>query len=298
MPRNAALRLTLRQLQIFVAIARAGSTTAAAAQIALSQSATSAALNELESLLGGKLFNRAGGRLILNEHGRSMLPRARRLLDAAQAIEAQVGPPHLRIAASTTTGNYVLPALIADYRRKDDAAHFALEIGNTQRVARAVADFEADVGFIEGPTSQPRLDLIPWMTDELLVVASPRHRLARKREVSVADLGETMWLLREPGSGTREVVEAALLPRLLRMRSGGDFGSTEAIKQAAAEGLGITCLSRHAVADFVKLGRLVALRTALPALRRPFYLILAEHRFLTPALERFIAHCLAYRPRK
>ena len=298
------MRLTLRQLEIFVAVARAGSTIAAAERIALSQSATSAALNELESLLGTQLFNRVGGRLILNEHGRSMLARARLALDAAQGIERDFGgedgapAPQLAIAASTTTGNYVLPKLIAAYRRREDA-RFALEIGNTQRVARAVVTFEADLGFIEGPTTEQELELVPWMKDELVVVCSPRHPLARaRRKLSFADLGEATWLLREPGSGTREVVEAALLPRLHRLQTAVDLGSAEAIKQAAAEGLGITCLSRFTVADQVKLGRLVVLRTALPKLQRTFYLVRHERRFVTPTLQRFLDFCLAYPRRK
>jgi DNA-binding transcriptional LysR family regulator len=298
-------RLTLRQLQIFAAVARAGSTMAAAQEIALSQSATSAALNELEALLGGKLFNRVGRRLVLNEHGRSMLPQARWLLDAARAIESQFGragrspAPQLRVAASTTIGNYVLPKLIAAYRRKEDAAQITVEIGNTGQVAKAVADFEVDLGFIEGPTTQPQVAVIPWMTDELVIACSPRHPLARAhgarrgagRKVTLAELRQATWLLREPGSGTREVVERVLQPHLHRLRTETDLGSAQAIMEAAAEGLGITCLSSHALGDMVRLERLVVLETTLPALRRTFYLIHHERRYMSPTLERFIAHC-------
>ena len=298
------LRLTLRQLQIFVAVARAGSTMAAAERIALSQSATSAALNELESLLGGKLFNRVGRRLVLNEHGRSMLPQARAALAAAQDIESEFGSeggspaPHLLVAASTTIGNYVLPRIIAAYRRRERAARIEVEIGNTQRVARAVAEFEADLGFIEGPSPEPDLKMVPWMEDELVVVASPRHALAgASRKVPLAALAEATWLLREEGSGTREVVERALLPHLHRLRTEVELGSAEAIKQAVAEGLGITCLSRHAVADQLALGRLVALRTALPRLRRTFYLVHHVRRYVSPTLAAFIAHCTTPRSR-
>jgi len=307
-PRDSALRLTLRQLQIFVAVAAAGSTAAAARRIALSQPATSAALNELEALLGGRLFDRVGGRLVLNEHGRTMLPEARVLLDAAQTLESQFGAggrihaPHLRLAASTTIGNYLIPPLVAAYRRVQPGARFSVEIDNTEHVARAVAEYEADLGFIEGPTAEPGLVLQPWLTDELVVVAAPTHplaRAARRRRLTLAQLADATWLMREPGSGTRAVVEDTLLPLLHRMRSDTDLGSAEAIRQAAAAGLGITCLSRHVVADLVTLKRLVVLRTPLPALRRPFYLVRPERRRATPALERFIAHCrAAYRARK
>lgn len=303
-----ALHLTLRQLQIFAAVARAGSTTAAAREIALSQSATSAALNELEALLGGKLFNRVGRRLVLNEHGRSMLPQARGLLESARAIESQFGKagrstaPQLRIAASTTIGNSVLPKVIAAYRRKEGAAQIAVEIGNTRQVVKAVASFEVDLGFIEGPTTEPQVKVIPWMSDELVIACSPRHPLAarrgKRRRASLQELGEATWLLREPGSGTREVVERVLQPQLHRLRTETDLGSAEAIMEAAAEGLGITCLSRYTVADMVALGRLVVLETTLPALRRTFYLTHHEHRYMSPTLERFIAHCQAAIPKR
>lgn len=300
---SPALRLTLRQLQTFVAVARAGSTTAAAEEIALSQSATSASLNELEDLLGGKLFNRVGRRLVLNEHGRSMLPEARLLLDAARAIESEFGAgggssaPRLRIAASTTIGNWLLPKVIAGYRRKEQAARVAVEIANTWQVARAVAHFEADLGFIEGPTTEPHIRMVPWRTDELVIACSPRHALARgrraRRKVSIEELSAATWLLREAGSGTREVAERALLPHLHRLTTEIELGGTEAILQAAAEGLGLTCVSRATVKDMVSLGRLVVLDTALPAMRRTFYLVHHERRHMSPTLERFIAHCMA-----
>ncbi len=306
--RNAAMRLTLRQLQIFAAVATAGSTTAAAADIALSQSATSAALNELESLLGRKLFSRAGGRLLLNEHGRSMLPAARWVLDAAHGIESQFGRGglptalNLRIAASTTIGNYLLPRVIAGYSRSGEGARFALDIGNTEQVVRAVVAFDVDLGLVEGPVIEPDLRVIPWMNDELVVVASPRHGLAlagRSGKVALESLREATWLLREPGSGTREVVEGALLPHVHRLRTGAVFASSEAIKQAVAEGMGLTCLSRHAIADLVEMGRLVILPTRLPRIERTLYLIHHEHRYLSPALGRFIDFCVSsYRPRK
>jgi DNA-binding transcriptional LysR family regulator len=294
-------RLTLRQLQAFVAIARAGSTMAAAEDIALSQSATSASLNELEDLLGGRLFNRVGRRLVLNEHGRSMLPQARFLLDAAQAMENDFGrggrspAPRLRIAASTTIGNWVLPPVIASYRREQQDARIAVEIGNTSQVAQAVAQYEVDLGFIEGPTQEPHIRVQPWREDELVIVASPRHALARgaRRRLTPEELAAATWLLREPGSGSREVVERALQPHLHRLQAEIELGSSEALVQAAAQGVGVACVSRYAVEDMVKLGRLVVLRTALPPVRRSLYLVQHQRRYVSPTLERFIAHCLA-----
>src|SRR3954470_15720637 len=121
------MRITLRQLSIFKAVADAGTTTAAALRLALSQSATSAALNELESVLGARLFDRIGTRLVLNDTGRGLLPQARALLDGAAGIEREFGlgsgqgeagaPSLLRVGASTTIGNYLLPTVVAAWGR-------------------------------------------------------------------------------------------------------------------------------------------------------------------------------------
>ena len=256
------MRLTLRQLEIFVAVAHSGSTVGAAQLVALSQSATSGAVIELERALGTRLFDRVGKRLLLNEHGRDLLPRALALVDGAVQIEqsdAQGAAAHvagLRIAASTTIGNYVLPRLLAAYRSNFGAnlgsngdafvARTRVLIANTADVAAAIVRFEADVGFIEGPCHEPDVRISPWLNDELLIVAAPLHanvtnRSARK--VTVKALNQARWLLREPGSGTREAVEQALLPHH-HLDAGIEFGNSEAIKRAAAEGLDYSLAGR------------------------------------------------------
>ncbi len=302
MPALPATRVTLRQLQIFIAVADRGTTTAAASDLALSQSATSAALNELESLLGTRLFDRVGKRLAMNDGGRTLLPQARRLLEGAQSLEARFAlegpddPFRLQIGASSTIGNYVLPPLVASFLRRHRAGRLELRIGNTRDIASAVASFAVDIGFIEGPSHAHETRTLRWRDDELVIVAAPTHPLARKAvrtKVSAASLREANWLLREPGSGTREAVEHALLPHVTELRSSVELGSTEAIKLGAAEGLGLACLSRRVVADFVALERLTVLRTTLPPLHRAFSLILHEQKFVSPAMERFIAHCQA-----
>jgi DNA-binding transcriptional LysR family regulator len=298
------LRLNLRQLLIFIAVADAGSTTAAGHRVSLSQSATSAALNELEHLLGARLFDRVGKRLLLNDSGRELLPQARALLDNASGIERAFGvdapgasnalATQLRIGASTTIGNYLLPALVASYQREWPTAHIDVRIGNTRDVSSLVGRFEVDMGLIEGPCHEREVRAENWIEDELVIVCAPGHTLLGgnpQRRLNVTTLRQGPWLLREPGSGTRETVDQALLPHLDQIREGMQFGSTEAIKQAAAEGLGLTCLSRYAVQDLITLRRLVPLKTTLPRLGRRFYLIHHEQKRFTPSLTRFIAHC-------
>jgi len=297
-------RLSLRQLLIFAAIAETGSTTTAGVRLSLSQSAASAALNELEHLLGTRLFDRVGRRLLLNETGRALQPRARALLDNAMGVERDFAAHsrsssaqqaiQLRVGASTTIGNYLLPSLVARFRDVQPAAHIDVQIGNTQDVSASVGRLDVDFGLIEGPCHERGVRAEPWIEDELLIVCAAAHPLLRggkRRHVSVGSLREGPWLLREPGSGTRESVERALLPHLHELQEGMQFGSTEAIKQAAAEGLGLTCLSRYAVQDLITLGRLLPLKTALPRLTRRFYLIHHPQKYFSAALNEFVTHC-------
>jgi len=292
------MRITLRQLAVFIAVADAGSTTAAASRVALSQSATSAALNELEAVLQARLFDRVGTRLVLNDTGRGLLPQARAVLDGAAGIERDFGiavgtrdvavPSLLRVGASTTIGNYLLPTLIADWRRARPDAQVDVAIANTAAVAAAVARL------IEGPCHEPELLARPWREEELVICAAPSHPLLAgdpARKLDVAALRQAAWLLREPGSGTREAVEQALQPHLHQLREGLRFGGTEAIKQAAVEGLGLTCLSLFAVRDLIALGRLVRVRTTLPRLARRFWLVHHGRKQFSRGLAAFVDFC-------
>lgn len=306
----AVLRLTLRQLQIFAAVARSGSTTAASAEVALSQSATSAAVNELERLLSLRLFDRAGKRLLLNDNGRALLPRALGLLDGAADIErmardGEAQSQSLRIGASTTIGNYVLPALLSRYlqaRRPEVAAawHSKVAVGNTSEICAAVAAFELDIGLIEGPCHEAMLEVVPWLRDELVVVAAPTSAIATPadaaadRRVPVRALREQVWLLREAGSGTREATDQALLPHLRSYRRSIELGSSEAIKHAAAAGLGVACLSSWVVNDMVSAGRLVIVPNTLPAMTRQCHLVVHRQKHPTPALRAFVEQAMAH----
>ncbi|MDO9273299.1 MAG: LysR family transcriptional regulator [Rugosibacter sp.] len=294
------MNLTLRQLQIFIAIGQTGGTTTAAKSISLSQSAVSAALSELENLLNTQLFDRVGKRLVLNDNGRLLMPQARLLLDGAQSIKSQFsasGEPAsflLKAGASTTIGNYVIPALIARFRESVSAARVEIHIGNTSEIAAEVANFKVDIGFIEGPCHEPGLNVIPWLVDELVIVSSPNHSLARQqlsRKITLKDLRKTEWLLREPGSGTRETVEQVLLPYLHHLNEGMVFGNAEAIKHAVAQNMGLSCLSRCVVTDMLASKHLVVLNTPLPQLSRRFYLVYHKKKFLSTGLERFIHYC-------
>jgi DNA-binding transcriptional LysR family regulator len=291
------VRVTLRQLELFSAVARAGSTAAAGAQVSLSQSAVSAALNELELSLGAQLFDRVSKKLVLNDMGRALHGRAARLLDSARSIEEDFSRPHqlghLKLAASTTVGNYLVPDLLAAYSKRYPERRVDVQIGNSQEVVKAVSELRADAGLIEGPSRMPGLNLTHWRDDELILVAAPHHELAilqrtSRSRVRIDALRATSWILREEGSGTRDAVQAVLVPHLGELRTGLVLGSSEAIKRAVGAGLGISCLSRLLVQDMLDRGTLVELGTELPPMSRPLYLVIHPERALSEAAASFL----------
>lgn len=293
------MKISLRQLQIFIAISKSGSTSAAADLVALSQSATSASLNELESLLGIELFDRVGKKLLLNQNGRQLLPQAMQMMDLEKTIENQFEPDDqsskvvLRIGASTTIGNYILPSLLRGYS-KTNAILPKVDIANTSTISTALANFEIDFGLIEGPCHESELIVEKWFEDELIIVGSPEHPLViknAKNKITAHDLSQTEWLLRETLSGTREAVDQLLIKHVHYLQPAGEFSNSEAIKHSAAENIGIACLSRSVVTDLLKIGKLVELKTTLPPLKRNLYIIQNKRKKISQSSQGFLEYC-------
>lgn len=287
------LRITLRELEVFAAISRTGRITQAGDELGLSQSAASNAIAELEKRLGVTLFDRIGRRVQLNEHGRSLLPRVLDLLQQAGDLEQSesAGPPcQLRIAASLTIGNYVLPALLAPLMRDHASCRQEVVIANSPQVMARVLDCEADIGLIEAPLTDSRLVSELWLRDEMVVYARADDPLCAAPPGRDA-LAQANWILRERGSGVRQILESTLLPYLGGMNVRLELGSGEAIREAVRLGMGIACASRRAIERELKSGEFAAI--ALPGLciERRFYIVWHAERRLTAGVERFRTAC-------
>lgn len=298
------MRITLRQLEIFIAIAKSGSTTAAGGIIGLSQSAISASVAELERALNVNLFDRIAKRLLLNDHGRAMLPQAIALVNGAENLElsySKIAPSILVIGASLTIGNYLLPSILDSYWRSqgiilgDFIPPLQIVIANTPDIVNKVANFEVDIGLVEGTCNRTDITVTPWLEDELLLVVAPFHPILQDQagEVITSDrLAKANWLLRERGSGTREALEIALLPHLTHLKSGLEFNDHDAIKQSAALGLGIACLSRLVVTDMLENGKLVVLNTMFGNIGRRFSLLVHHQKQITSGMKHFMENAL------
>ncbi|MDM2821098.1 DNA-binding transcriptional regulator YeiE [Citrobacter sp. Cpo100] len=283
------MHITLRQLEVFAEVLKSGSTTQASVMLALSQSAVSAALTDLEGQLGVQLFDRVGKRLVVNEHGRLLYPRALALLEQTTEIEQLFREDNgaIRVYASSTIGNYILPAMIARYRQDFPDLPLELSVGNSQDVINAVLDFRVDIGLIEGPCHSTEIISEPWLEDELVVFAAPSSPLT-KGPVTLEQLAASPWILRERGSGTRELVDYLLLSHLPRFQMAMELGNSEAIKHAVRHGLGISCLSRRVIAEHLQAGTLSEVPVPLPRLVRTLWRVHHRQKHISNAITRFL----------
>lgn len=290
------MHFTLRQLQVFVATGQTGSVSRAAENLAMSQSAASGALAELEKQFDCQLFDRLGRRLQLSSLGEEMLPKAAALLDQAADFEAllkgQAGFGELRVGATLTIGNYLATLLIGEFLQRHPQAHAQLHVHNTAAIIEKVRHFELDIGLIEGECRERDIHVQPWIEDELCVFCAPSHPLASAQNISMTDLAEQAWIMREAGSGTRRAFEAALRPHRRQLRVRLELEHTEAIKRAVESGLGIGCISRLALRDAFRRGSLVPLQTPELDLHRQFYFIWHEQKYQTLGMREFQNLCL------
>jgi DNA-binding transcriptional LysR family regulator len=267
------------RLKVFRAVAEQLSFRRAAEQLFLTQPAVTLQVKALEDDLGVRLFDRAAGRISLTGQGALLLPYAReisKIIEKAEqelaAAEGQVSGK-LDLGVSTTIAQYILPRLIAAFVTENPRVSLSLHSGNTDEIVQFVLKEKASVGLIEGPPRNPGVRTEPFMRDELVLII-PRD--FESDHVSRDQLLASTLLMREQGSGSRSVVETALVKagvKLKSLRNVMDLDSTEAIKSAVEAGLGIGFVSRWAISKEVELGLLrVANFTGIRVVR-PFSLI-------------------------
>lgn len=268
------MTLNLHHLRVFTTVAELGGFSRAAASLRISQPAVSKTVQELERRVGLSLFDRSGRSPRLTDAGAILLERARELFGVERVAEEELGALRglerglLRVGASTTVATYFLPPLLARFHAEHPAVTLRVLSANTRAVARSLLEGRLDIALVEGPVSHPRMSVTRWRDDELVVIAPAAHRLVRKKRVTAADLAAESFILREPGSGTRVVAEAALAEHGVHPRATMQLGSTEAIKQAVAAGLGLAVVSRAAAGDQLALGYIAVVQLRGVTFRR------------------------------
>ena len=261
----------------------------------MSQSAASGALAEVETQFDILLFDRVGKRLRLSTLGMQVRAQAESLFEQAQEFERALAGEQvegrLKLGATLTIGNYLAVAMIAEFRREFPLAEVSLTVANTQNIARRVREFDLDVGLIEGELSDPELETLPWREDELQVFVAPDHELAKTRQVCDADLLAQVWIVREPGSGTRQAFERAMQGIFSKLDISMELQHTEAIKRAVAAGLGVGCLSKICLKEAFDNGSLVPVDVPSRNFWRQFYIVLNRKKFRGEALTQWLRLC-------
>lgn len=296
-------KITLKQLSVFVSIYQTGSTSRASEELHLSQSAVSSALTELESRLQMPLFERVGRRLNQHPNAHPIYIQAQAILGQALTLEHyhkhQTGQIH--IGASTTIGNYVLPPLLAKLYAALPDAHIDMYIANTQEVVGEVEQLNIDIALVEGmprPTDMKVIEQRAWRTDTLMIFTKRDSKWLTGMaayndadncyELSIAQLAKLPLLVREAGSGTRQIIDEQLLKHLPDAEIVMAIQQSEAIKHMVSADIGLGCLSQHVIQAELTEGALVQVKVAGIDLSRTWWLVWHKARHQSPIWQSFI----------
>ncbi|MGP5550769.1 LysR substrate-binding domain-containing protein [Psychrobacter namhaensis] len=296
-------KITLKQLSVFVSVYQTGSTSRASEALHLSQSAVSSALTELESRLQMPLFERVGRRLNQHPNAHPIYVQAQAILGQALTLEHyhkyQAGQIH--IGASTTIGNYVLPPLLAKLYKALPDANVDMYIANTQEVVSEVEQLNIDIALVEGmprPTDMKAIEQRAWRTDTLMVFAKRDSQWLSGfaayngadscYELNIEQLARLPLLVREAGSGTRQIIDEQLLKHLPHAEVVRAIQQSEAIKHMVSADIGLGCLSQHVIETELAAGKLIQVKVAGIDLSRTWWLVWHKARHQSPIWQTFI----------
>jgi DNA-binding transcriptional LysR family regulator len=281
---------TLRQLEIFVALAGSCRVMEVAERLGMSASAVSMAIRELEKEVGEDLFERIGKRLVLNERGRYFFEHSAPIVEDAQrlfeAFRAERSGGLLHLASSVTISNYLLPRWIGDYRTTHGSVKISVKTANSSDVIDLVRNGKCDLGFIENRFDEPDLSSVTLMHDELIVVGSDEGMAGRAYFID--ELLSKRWVLREKGSGTREIFLSQISPIDKELNIDMEFEHNEAIKEYLIHDRNaLSCLPRLSVSEELKNRKLFEVRIERYRFEREFKLIWRKEKVITRVMEDF-----------
>lgn len=277
---------SLRQLQVFEAVARNLSFTRAAEELYLTQPTVSIQLKQLTEIVGQPLLEQVGKRLYLTDTGRELLKVCRDIFESLSRFEMLVSDMKgvkagkLRLAV-ITTAKYFVPRLLGLFCQRYPGIDVSLKVTNRERVLQRMADNQDDLYVLGQPPEHMEVEFEPFLENPLVVLAARNHPLATKKRIAPQRLEEEQFLMREPGSGTRLATEQFFRERGLKLKVRMELGSNEAIKQAVAGGLGIAVLSAHTLALERSIDELVILDVEGFPIRRHWYLAYPKDKQLS-----------------
>jgi LysR family transcriptional regulator, low CO2-responsive transcriptional regulator len=286
--------MNLHHLALFNAVAETGSISTAAQRLHISQPAMSREIKEFEARLGVTLFERLPRGMRMTHAGVVLREYAMRLFDIARTAEAamrEIADARsglLSIAASNTIGTYILPQRLAAFHRAHPGVRITMFVGNTEQVSQGVADMRFTLGFIEGPLHVSGLVARQFRQDELIPVVAADSELLKKKRLSASDISGHALLMRERGSGTRELIADTLAANDVQQGNVMEFGNTEALKRAAMHGGGVAWVPRISATQELRDGTLQVLPIKRLVIQRPLTVIQRANAHAGPATEAFL----------
>lgn len=287
--------MNLHHLRVFDVVAREQSISHAGKELLVSQPAVSKQLQLLEKHFRCKLVERQPRGVELTDAGNVLAGYSRQIFALCKEAERAVGElqglrrGQLRVGASTTIGSYYLPHLLAEFRRKYPSVDLQLEVANTELIQQYLIDRKLDIALTEGFLHFDALIGRVFHVDELVPIVSPVHPLLQKQTVTLQTFCKEPLLLREHGSGTREVIEQALTRRKIRIRPLMTLGNTEAIKRSVAAGVGVAFVSALSIQQELESRRLVLLKLRDFALKRSLHIVQRRSQSLSAAAQAFLS---------
>ncbi len=291
------------KLKVFCTVAETKSFSKASEIIHLTQPAVSLLIQAIEEMYETKLFDRASNTVTLTPAGEMLYKYAKEILNLYSAAEKNIGEitgfvkGSISVGASSTIGNYLLPGVIADFRKTHPKIKVHLLVGNTKRVVELLNAGNIDIGLVEGDVARQKMVVDKLVTDELALIVPPLHSLAKKRNISIFEITKEPFIFREEGSGTRQVIEKylgkySITPQ--NMMISMVLGSTEAIKESVENGMGIAIVSRWAVRKESKYGTLKPISFKEEKMLRDFSLIFQKKAISSHAVDEFLSYLKAY----
>ncbi|WP_027625458.1 selenium metabolism-associated LysR family transcriptional regulator [Clostridium lundense] len=283
-----------RKLRIFYEVAMKLNMTEVAESMYISQPAVSQTIHELEKELNVKLFDRIGKKLHLTYEGEVFLNYARRILniydEGINRIKDinSLSEGKIRIGASTTIGIYVLPNIIGKFMKEYKNIDISIAIENTKIISDMILENKIDFAFVEGPVWEDDIIVEDFCEDELVIITSKDHNWSELQGINMDKISEGRIIMREEGSGTREVFESILNAKGISYKVAFELGNTEAIKKAVEAGLGIACISKRCVINEVLDKRIVTIKLLDETIKREFSLIYHRDKFMSNLFQNFI----------
>jgi len=290
--------MTLRHLMIFLCVCDEGNMTAAGKKLYIAQPSVSQAIGELEKYYNIRLFERLGRKLFITLAGQKLITYARHIVHLTKEAEDAMSEIHqngvIRIGASVTVGTCILNDIILEFGKHNPHVKIISTVSNTKIIEGMLLLDELDIGLVEGRIHSQGIESQSFMDDELVLVTGISHPFTKKTSVKLADIDNVEFIVREEGSGTRELFESVMASNDLNWQVAGVYNNAETIKNFISAGLGISVMSRMAVEKEVQRNELTIVEIEGVYFKRKFSIVRHKNKFILPVLKNFIQVCLGY----